>query len=54
MLGCYEEQVHFWRMLKVAGHEHAHLYELEGFNHGEVVHPAFHIIKNYISGKLKF
>lgn len=48
MLGRYEENAYFWRMMKVAGHKKTYLYELDGYNHGDMASPAFHILKNHI------
>lgn len=48
MYGRYEEQAYFWRMLKLAGHKDAHLYEMQGYDHGWMPHPAFHIMKEHI------
>lgn len=48
MLGRYEETAYFWRMMKVNGHRHTYLYELDGFDHGSMASPAFHILKTYI------
>jgi acetyl esterase/lipase len=39
MLGRYEENAYFMRMLKVAGHKDVILYELQGYGHG-MVEPA--------------
>jgi len=39
MLGRYEENAYFMRMLKVAGHQDVTLYELQGYGHG-MVEPA--------------
>jgi len=39
MLGRYEENAYFMRMLKVAGHKDVTLYELQGYGHG-MVEPA--------------
>jgi acetyl esterase/lipase len=39
MLGRYEENAYFMRMLRVAGHEDVDLYELQGYGHG-MVEPA--------------
>ncbi len=39
MLGRYEENAYFMRMLKVAGHEDVTLYEIQGYGHG-MVEPA--------------
>lgn len=44
MLGRYEETAYFWRMMQVAGNPHTKLYELDGFNHGEMASPALEIL----------
>ena len=44
MLGRYEENAYFWRMMKEVGREDTELFELEGFNHGEMATPAFGIL----------
>ncbi len=48
MLGRYEENAYFWRMMKVVGHKQVWLYELDGYNHGDMAAPAFHILKNHV------
>lgn len=48
MLGRYEENAYFWRMMKVSGHKETYLYELGGYDHGSMAAPAFHILKNHI------
>ena len=48
MLGRYEENAYMYRMMKVIGHEQTELYELDGFNHGEMANPAFYILRKYI------
>ncbi|MCQ2201341.1 MAG: alpha/beta hydrolase [Bacteroidales bacterium] len=53
LFGRYEEQAYFWRMLKLTGHKNVLLYEMQGFDHGEMPHPAFHILKEFIAGKIK-
>ncbi|MBB3209146.1 acetyl esterase/lipase [Rhodopirellula rubra] len=40
MLGRYEENAYLWRMLKVAGDEDVELFELDGFDHGQMANPA--------------
>lgn len=52
LLGRYEENAYLWRMLKVAGHEQVFLYELDGFNHGQMAEPAFPILLRYMKGEL--
>lgn len=48
MLGRYEENAYMYRMMKVIGHEQTTLYELDGFNHGEMANPAFYILRDYV------
>lgn len=48
MLGRYEENAYFWRMMQVVGHSATYLYELGGYDHGAMAAPAFHILKNHI------
>lgn len=44
MLGRYEENAYMWRMMNISGHKQTFLYELDGFNHGEMVDPAFDLL----------
>lgn len=53
MLGRYEENAYFWRMMKVAGHSYTYLYELDGYDHGAMAVPAFHILKNHVKDILE-
>ena len=48
LYGRYEEQAYFWRMLKLVGHPDVTLYEMQGFNHGDMPHPAYHVMKDHI------
>lgn len=48
LLGRYEENAYLWRMLKLAGHPNAYLYELDGFDHGSMACPAHYILLEYI------
>ncbi len=48
LFGRYEEQAYFWRMLKLAGHPDVTLYEMQGFDHGAMPHPAYHVLKQHI------
>lgn len=49
MLGRYEENAYFYRMMKLVGHADVHLYELDGFDHGAMAAPAFHILLDYVN-----
>lgn len=48
MLGRYEENAYLYRMMKVAGHRKTFLYELDGFDHGAMSTPAFHILLQHV------
>ena len=48
LYGRYEEQAYFWRMLKLVGHKDVTLYEMQGYDHGGMAHPAYHILKQHI------
>jgi acetyl esterase/lipase len=41
MLGRYEENAYFMRLLKLVGHKNVTLYELQGYDHGPVHLAAF-------------
>jgi Esterase/lipase len=53
LLGRYEENALFWRMMKLVGHQNTRIYKLDGFNHINMVKPAFTILNNEIS-KISF
>jgi acetyl esterase/lipase len=44
MLGRYEEKAYMNRMMQLAGHKATRLYELDGFNHGNMPEPAFPLL----------
>lgn len=48
LYGRYEETAYFWRMLKLVGHKDVTLYELDGYNHGDMATPAHAILKKNI------
>ena len=48
MLGRYEENAYFVRMLDVVGHPDATLEELGGFDHGGMVEPAIALVMKFI------
>lgn len=41
MLGRYEENAYFYRMMLVAGHTRTYLYEMDGFGHSEMAIPGY-------------
>jgi acetyl esterase/lipase len=49
MLGRYEENAYFMRMLKVVGHPDVTLYELQGYGHG-MVEPALKPMLDWMRG----
>lgn len=48
LLGRYEENAYFWRMMQVAGHQQTFIYEVQGFDHGGMPAPAFSILLDHI------
>lgn len=53
LYGRYEENAYMWRMMGLTGHPYVRIYELDGYNHGDMVAPAFHILKHHITEILK-
>ncbi len=51
MLGRYEENAYFMRMLKVNGHKDVTLYEIQGYGHG-MVEPAVPPMLRWIKAQL--
>lgn len=50
MLGRYEENAYFYRMMKVAGQKDILQYEMQGYGHN-MTHPAFPLLLNYVKEK---
>lgn len=48
IFGRYEENAYLWRMLKLVGHKATYIYELDGYDHGDMARPAHHIMKKHI------
>jgi len=48
MLGRYEETAYLWRLMKIVGHPDVELYELEGFNHGQMMEPAHPLLLRFV------
>ncbi len=53
LLGRYEENAYMYRMMLINGHEDVKLLELDGFNHGEMARPAYHLMLQEIGEILK-
>ncbi|HBH24692.1 MAG TPA: lipase [Cytophagales bacterium] len=47
ILGRYEENAYFYRMMKVVGHQDIDLLELDGYDHG-MASPAYPLLLNFI------
>ncbi len=50
LLGRYEETAYLWRMMDEVGHTDTELYELEGFDHGQMAEPAHPLLLRFIEG----
>lgn len=48
MVGRYEENAYFARMLRLNGHKDVTFYEVDGFNHGDMADPAHILLLKYI------
>lgn len=48
LYGRYEENAYIYRMMKLAGHPYVYIYEIGGFDHGDMYSPAFHILKTQV------
>ncbi|MDG2469550.1 MAG: alpha/beta hydrolase [Pirellulaceae bacterium] len=48
MLGRYEENAYFWRMLRVTGHPAVELHELDGYDHGRMAQPAHPLLVQFV------
>jgi acetyl esterase/lipase len=48
LLGRYEENAYFARMLRLAGNREVHLHELGGFNHGGVAQASETLMLKYV------
>lgn len=53
LLGRYEENAYFLRMMKLSGHTQTVLYELQGFDHGNMTEPAFPLLLRNLSSVTK-
>lgn len=53
MLGRYEENAYFWRMMRVAGHPDVRLLEFDGFDHGKMPQAGHFVAVRYIRERLE-
>ena len=49
LFGRYEENAYLYRMLLLTGHPDVSIYELDGYDHGAMASPAFHILKKTVA-----
>lgn len=48
LFGRYDENQYLARLMKLAGHQHTYLYEIDGHGHGGMVAPGFHILETHL------
>lgn len=48
LMGRYEENAYFWRMLKLTGARDLSFHELQGFSHAGMAEPAMPLLLNFI------
>ena len=48
LMGRYEENAYFWRMMKLVGHQDVALHEMKGCNHGGMIAPSFPILLDFV------
>ena len=53
LLGRYEENAYFVRMMKIAGHKDITFHEFDGFDHGDMVKPGHLAALKFIKQKCK-
>ncbi len=53
LMARYEENAQLFAVLRGIGNKHVELYELQGFDHGSVYHPACLLMLNWIQRILK-
>ena len=53
MLGRYEENAYFWRMMQVVGHPDVEIREFDGFDHGNMPQAGHYVAVRYIRDFVK-
>jgi hypothetical protein len=48
LLGRYEENAYLWRMMKLGGRSDTELYELQGFDHGNMPDSAYPLLLGFL------
>ncbi|MEM7622805.1 MAG: alpha/beta hydrolase [Planctomycetota bacterium] len=49
LLGRYEENAYFWRMMQVVGHPDTTIFELDGFDHGGIGTASLPLIVSFVN-----
>ncbi len=52
MMGRYEENAYWARMMQLAGHKNTRLYEFDGYDHGNMPGPAYPLMLQEIRKKI--
>lgn len=52
LLGRYEENAYLLRMMKLSGHKSTRLLQLQGYDHGGMVNPAFSLLLKEVGERL--
>ena len=52
LFGRYDENQYLARMMKLAGHQHTYLYEIDGHGHNGMIAPGFHILETHLKQML--
>ena len=53
LLGRYEENAYLWRMMQIVGHPDTKLYEMDGYDHGQMTEPGHPPALRFIKRVLK-
>jgi len=53
MLGRYEENAYFTRMIKLTGHTNTKLFELDGFGHSAMKEPGLYLLLDELQKLMK-
>lgn len=48
MLGRYEENAYLWRMMQLVEHPDTTIYELDGYNHGQMSEPGHPLLLRFV------
>ncbi|MCH5598965.1 alpha/beta hydrolase family protein [Niabella ginsengisoli] len=53
MMGRYEENAYWYRMMKLVGHKSSKLFELEGYDHGNMPEGGYPILLREMRERIK-